>query len=130
MIPLALTACPHCGAAQESGTAAPNRKLDEIDGELQEISREQARRERLKEQGSAQSLYELVNVGLKRGHRRPLPWACRVYISRLQKRGEQWEANLLHELIEYAKQIKQRNPEAWASHYFTATMQSITQRAG
>lgn len=130
MIPMAFAVCPHCGTAQEQGTVAPARKLDQIDGELQEINREQARRQRLREQGAAQSLEELIELGKKQGHKKPLGWACRVYISRRQKRGEQWEAELLGELIAHGKKEGYRNPESWASHFFTSIMQRITQRAG
>ncbi|HEX4608224.1 MAG TPA: DEAD/DEAH box helicase family protein [Urbifossiella sp.] len=87
MIPLAFAVCPHCGTAQPNGTAAPNRKLDEIDGELQEINREQARRERLREQGGAKSLDELIALGKAKGYKNPEAWAGHVYTARLRKQG-------------------------------------------
>lgn len=85
MIPLALAACPHCGMAQESGTASPGRQLDEIDGQLQEIDREHARRERLREQAGAKSLDELIALGKAKGFKNPEAWASHVFTARLQK---------------------------------------------
>lgn len=129
MFPITLLSCPHCGSVQQA-TGGGGRKVEEVVAELQEIDREQARREHLRQQGSAQSLQELIDLGQTRGHKKPLAWACRVYISRLQKRGQQWESQLLEELTEYARKQSYRNPQVWAGHFFTATMQSVAQRAG
>ncbi|MDY3551427.1 DEAD/DEAH box helicase [Gemmata sp. JC717] len=128
LFPIVLASCPHCGAVQQSGGGA--RKVEEVVAELKEIDREQARRDRLREQGKAESLQDLVDLGQRRGQSKPLGWACHVFISRLHKRGEQWEAKLLEELIEYGRRQNYRNPQEWASHFFTATVQRVTQRAG
>ena len=85
MIALALAVCPHCGTAQESGTAAPTRKLDQIDGELREIDREAARRERLKDQAGAKSLDELIALGKAKGYKNAEKWASYVWTARMQK---------------------------------------------
>ncbi len=87
MIPLALAACLHCGTPQESGTSSPGRKLDEIDGQLHEIDREQARRQFHQERGGAKSLDELIALGRAKGYKNPEAWAGHIYTARLQKRG-------------------------------------------
>lgn len=85
MFPLALSSCPHCGAEQQAGGGG--RKVEEVAGELHEIDRERARRERLKEQGAAKTLEELIELGKKKGYKNPLAWASHVYTARLQKQN-------------------------------------------
>lgn len=70
--------CPDCGhvfAPQKT------RELKVVEGELQELQRQQRR-----EQGSAQSLEELIDLGRRRGYKKPRGWAERVYQARLAKR--------------------------------------------
>jgi superfamily II DNA or RNA helicase len=69
--------CPDCGhvfAPQET------RELEVVDGELQELTT----RQRKREQGSAQSLEDLRQLAQQRGYKRG--WAERVYEARLAKR--------------------------------------------
>jgi superfamily II DNA or RNA helicase len=71
--------CPGCGhvfAPQET------RELKVVEGELQELTT----RERKREQGSAQSLQDLIELGRRRGYKKPRGWAERVYQARLAKR--------------------------------------------
>jgi DNA repair protein RadD len=84
MFPITLPSCPHCGAEQQ---AAPGggRKVEEIAGELREVDREAARRERLKEQAGAKTLDELIELGKAKGHKYPERWASHVFTARLQK---------------------------------------------
>lgn len=82
MIPLVLSACPHCGKEQQ---ASAGRRVEEVVGELREIDREQARRERLRDQGQAKSLEELIELGKRKGYKNPVAWASHVYTARLQK---------------------------------------------
>jgi superfamily II DNA or RNA helicase len=82
--------CPKCYAAMASQArvcgecghafAAEVRELEQVDGELVEM----AARERKREQGKAQTLEQLRELGRQRGHR--LGWAERVYQARLAKR--------------------------------------------
>ena len=65
--------CGHVFAPQEQ------RELKVVDGELQELQRQQRR-----EQGSAQSLDDLRQLAQQRGYKRG--WAERVYQARLAKR--------------------------------------------
>ncbi len=86
MYPIAMTTCPHCGEAQQVA-AGSGRKVEEIEGELREIDREQARRERLQEQAAARSLDELIELGKAKGYKNPTAWASHVYTARLQKQN-------------------------------------------
>ena len=78
-----LLACPECGHEFES---QERRRLQVVDGTLQEISVEQARRVRLREQASATTVEELVEVGRRRGMKNPHGWARHVMAGR-QSRG-------------------------------------------
>jgi protein-arginine kinase activator protein McsA len=85
--------CPQCFATsistaqvcRECGHVfAPQvrRELQQVDGELVEM----ATRQRKREQGSAQSLQDLIDLGRRRGYKKPRGWAERVYQARLAKR--------------------------------------------
>jgi hypothetical protein len=67
--------CGHVFAPQET------RELKVVEGELVEMQRQQRR-----QQGSAQSLQELIELGRRRGYKKPRGWAERVYQARLAKR--------------------------------------------
>jgi hypothetical protein len=72
--------CPDCGhvfAPQEI------RELKVVEGELQELQRQQRR-----EQGSAQTLQQLIALGHQRGYKNPVAWAKHVLAAR-QTKG-QW----------------------------------------
>jgi hypothetical protein len=72
--------CPDCGhvfAPQET------RELKVVEGELQELQRQQRR-----EQGSAQTLQQLIALGQQRGYKNPVAWAKHVMAAR-QTKG-QW----------------------------------------
>jgi hypothetical protein len=56
------------------------RELQQVEGELVELQRQQAKRE----QGTAQSLDDLRQLAQQRGYKRG--WAERVYQARLLKR--------------------------------------------
>ena len=71
------TDCGHVFAPQET------RELQVVEGELQELQRQQRR-----EQGSAQSLEELIALGHQRGYKNPVAWAKHVLAAR-QTKG-QW----------------------------------------
>jgi hypothetical protein len=66
--------CGHVFAPQE------RRELQQVDGELVEVQRQQAKRQ----QGTAQSLDDLRQLAQQRGYKRG--WAERVYQARLLKR--------------------------------------------
>ena len=70
--------CPVCGAAC---APAPARRLDQVDGELQELKRE-AVRQRVAERKGARTISELIKVGIARGMKNPAGWARHVYLAR------------------------------------------------
>jgi DNA repair protein RadD len=74
--------CTECGHEFES---KERRTLQVIDGTLQEISADQARRVRLREQASATTVEQLIEVGRRRGMANPHGWARHVMASRQSK---------------------------------------------
>ena len=84
--------CPQCKAAQPPGLTAcrfcrsvfhvKHRVIDQEDGELVEVDPDLIRRQRRAEQGQAQTIEELVAVGIKRGFKRPRLWAQHVWRAR------------------------------------------------
>jgi DNA repair protein RadD len=70
--------CGHVFAPQE------RRELQQVDGELVEM----AMRAKRREQGSAQSLQDLIALGQQRGYKNPAAWAKHVFAAR-QTKG-QW----------------------------------------
>lgn len=75
--------CPDCGHR----FAPERRELDHIPGQLQELQRQAAQRERRLEQGQAQTLKDLVALGKARGLRNPHGWARHVLAAR-EARGQ------------------------------------------
>lgn len=69
--------CPYCGSA----FLAKPREVKERDGELEEVNR-LALRERRVEQGRADTLQALIELGKQRNYRNPYFWAKRVFDSR------------------------------------------------
>jgi superfamily II DNA or RNA helicase len=61
------------------------REVLEVDGLLQEMHHSALRRTRAREQGSAQTLDELIRLGTMRGYRNPAAWARHVYNARRQR---------------------------------------------
>lgn len=87
--------CPKCFAAQElygdsckfcgfEFEKSP-RKVDQVEGELQEVDAEALRRHRNAEQGRAQTLQELIAVGESRGYKKARAWATFVWRARMMK---------------------------------------------
>lgn len=81
----ALSVCPECGHSFRP----EKRELITVAGELRELSQQELRRRRRKEQSAARSLEDLVALGTQRGMKNPRGWARHVLASR-QTRG-QWE---------------------------------------
>lgn len=71
--------CPKCGEAIKQ---KPQRELEVVDGELQKIDLDRARKERKREQGAARTLRELVALGIRREMRKPGAWAAITTASR------------------------------------------------
>lgn len=89
---LSVRVCTQCFSAQPSGAPSCKhcghvfpiqaRKVEEVEGELQEVL---ASRKARKEQGSARSIEALIEIGKLRGYRDPLAWANYVYRGRMAK---------------------------------------------
>lgn len=89
---LSVTICPVCFAAQKAGASRcfechgvfPERprEVEEVEGELIEIAKREAR---VKEQKLAQTLPELIALGRSRGYKRADLWAQHVMSGRKQK---------------------------------------------
>lgn len=74
--------CPQCLHVYEIKDRIP----DVVDGELEELKARQAVRERKREQGTAQTLEDLIRVGKARGMKNPHGWAYNVFKARQAKR--------------------------------------------
>ena len=81
-LPVATTVCKWCG--HEFETQARSEK-EEVEGELQEIDKEELKRQRRREQKSAQSLDDLIKIGKQRGYRPG--WAKHVWEARQARKS-------------------------------------------
>ena len=75
--------CPMCG----SPVPKKERKIEQADGQLQEVDRQAIIREQRREQGSARSLRELVLLGVRKGMRNPSAWAAHVHAAREKRKA-------------------------------------------
>lgn len=64
--------CPQCGKPLEK----KERKINEADGELEQIDIAAVRKEQRREQGQARELKDLVALGLRRGMAKASQWAA------------------------------------------------------
>lgn len=73
--------CPSCGKIYE----IKSREIDQIDGELIELSKDQIKKIERQKQGMARSLDELIAEGYRRGYKpgKCEAWASHVFTSRL-----------------------------------------------
>ncbi|HUQ93848.1 MAG TPA: DEAD/DEAH box helicase [Bryobacteraceae bacterium] len=87
--------CPECFAAHRPAPVCPEcghvytvqgRALEEVDGDLTEIDPRLIREKRLREQGAAKSLPELIALGRSRGYRYPEKWAAHTWTARMARR--------------------------------------------
>ncbi len=74
-----VSACPKCELPVERKTA---REIEVVEGELLKINIEQQRIDRKREQGSARTLRELVELGVRRELKKPAAWAAITACSR------------------------------------------------
>jgi superfamily II DNA or RNA helicase len=76
-MPSAKQICPDCGHQ----FTPERRELQTIEGELQEVIRREAKRE----QGRAQTLDDLIQIGKRRKMKNPIGWARHVMAARQTK---------------------------------------------
>jgi len=86
--------CPECFAVHTPSPQCPqclhvyeikDRIPDVVDGELEELKAREAIRGRKREQGTAQTLEDLIRVGKARGMKNPYGWAHNVFNARQRK---------------------------------------------
>ena len=86
--------CPECFAVHTPSPQCPqclhvyevkDRIPDVADGELEELKAREAIRSRKREQGTAQTLEDLIKVGKARGMKNPYGWAHNVFKARQRK---------------------------------------------
>ena len=86
--------CPECFAVHTPSPQCPqclhvyeikDRIPDVIEGELEELKAREAIRGRKREQGTAQTLEDLIRVGKARGMKNPYGWAHNVFKARQKK---------------------------------------------
>lgn len=79
--------CPECNHVYVTASKAKGkaRQIEEVDGELEEIDIEAARRERQREQAAAETLQDLINLATARGYKSPKKWAAHVWTARKAK---------------------------------------------
>jgi superfamily II DNA or RNA helicase len=76
--------CPECGHV----FTIERRELEHVDGELEEVDATELRRQARREQSTAQTLEQLIEVGKRRKMKNPHGWARHVLAAR-QAKG-QW----------------------------------------
>jgi superfamily II DNA or RNA helicase len=79
------SAKPRCSECGHVFSAAPRVELRQVEGEL--VKRDLQKRERRQEQGSAQTIADLVELGRQRGMKNPHGWARHVWAAREAKAG-------------------------------------------
>lgn len=81
--------CPMCGEVIERKV----RKIEITEGELEAVDMEMVRRERKREQGMAGSIKELVELGIRRGMKKPAAWSAITYSARKGRKPTKVEFN-------------------------------------
>ena len=81
--PAFIVKCRECGAL----FPIKQRKVEEIEGDLQEVEAAKMRRQAAKEQAMATTPDALIELGRMRGHKNPAAWADHVWKARQRKRA-------------------------------------------
>jgi superfamily II DNA or RNA helicase len=76
--------CPECGHVYEVKT----RKIEEVEGDLEEVDVEALRKRRVVEQVRAETLDDLVKLATARGYKSPQKWAAHVFSAREAKQKQ------------------------------------------
>ncbi|MDR2337717.1 MAG: DEAD/DEAH box helicase [Deltaproteobacteria bacterium] len=78
--PANLNICPQCKTPLQKST----REIQQEEGQLIEIQRLQERRQARIEQGRAQALKDLIELGKRKGYKNPYAWAKYVFNARIK----------------------------------------------
>lgn len=92
--------CPQCGEPVER----KERKIEQVDGELSQVDIEAYRKAARKEQGSARSLRELIQVGVQRRMKKPAAWAVNVLAAREGKKPQKEDFTKAYEMLREVRQ--------------------------
>jgi len=120
-----LRQCPKCYATHRPAPVCPEcrhvyavvgREIEHVDADLVEVDVEAARRRRVIENRSAESIADLVARGKERGYKKPIHWSCHYSISRKGKEAT------LNGLMEYATAQGERDPVKWAAKIMSQVM--------
>ena len=76
--------CPECGHVYE----VQARKVEEVEGDLEEIDVTALRKQRVVEQAKAQTLDDLIRLATARGYRSPQAWAAHIWTARQAKQKQ------------------------------------------
>jgi len=76
-------ACPECGHVY----AAEARVIEQVAGELVEVTVDFVVKQKKREQASAKTIQDLIALGRSRGHKNPEGWAKHVHRARMMKHG-------------------------------------------
>lgn len=86
----AASVCRHCNYKFET----QSREIEQVEGELAVVSKEEQRRREVVEQAQAKTLEDLIRIGTLRGMKNPEGWAKHVFNARLAKeaaiKAERW----------------------------------------
>lgn len=88
--------CPMCG---ELFQLQARKDIEQVDGELEKVDVEAMRRERKKEQRAARTLPDLVELGVRRGMKKPAEWSAITMAARKGRKptGDEFsEAKRIH----------------------------------
>jgi DNA repair protein RadD len=122
---LAMRQCPKCYASHRPRPSCPEcghvyliqaREPETVDADLIEVDLDAARRRRVIENRSADSISALIKMGTERGYKKSAVWAAHYQKSR---RGA--EATL-NELMIYATEQQNPDPVKWAAEIMSVVM--------
>jgi DNA repair protein RadD len=117
--------CPKCYAAHRPSPRCPEcghvyvvsaREMETVDADLVEVDIEAARKRRVIENRSADSLASLIELGESRGYKKPLYWSVHYH---MQRKGE---TATLNELMAYAAMKGKSDPVAWAGEIMSRVL--------
>jgi DNA repair protein RadD len=97
--------CPECGHVYTVIERAP----EQVEGDLVEVDLDAARKRRVIENRSADSLGQLIEMGEARGYKKPVLWAAHYHKARKGKEAT------LNELMAYAASQGKSDPVKWSA---------------
>ena len=104
-VPISAKSCRYCGHVMgSSSSGAGVREIEQVDGELEEIDKDAIRKQRKKEEWSARTLGDLIEVGRRRGYKFPEGWAAKIWT--LRERGRRKKEHSEQQALEFYEQAR------------------------